>query len=160
MSTDRAHLYDFVQNENSFGPCLTNKQLRVLVVDDNQDAADLFGRLIELHGANVRVAYDGESARARLNRIAQMWCFRTYVCRALMAKPCAAGSAISPGDGTFWLSESPAWRKSQIGKNLVAQDLIRISPSHWKQLFGVHPRGVQEDGIVATCDISNCPSFR
>lgn len=35
--------------------------LRVLVVDDNQDAADTFSWLLERWGYDVRVAYDGES---------------------------------------------------------------------------------------------------
>jgi signal transduction histidine kinase len=40
--------------------------IRVLVVDDNQDAADSIGLLIEDFGAEVRVAYDGASALATL----------------------------------------------------------------------------------------------
>lgn len=35
---------------------------RVLVVDDNHDAADSLGAVLELLGAEVRVAYDGEAA--------------------------------------------------------------------------------------------------
>ena len=34
----------------------------VLVVDDNHDAADSFGMLLSMYGADVRVAYDGEQA--------------------------------------------------------------------------------------------------
>ncbi|HET9369873.1 MAG TPA: response regulator [Vicinamibacterales bacterium] len=36
--------------------------LRVLVVDDNRDAADALGLLIQLHGHDVRIAYDGPQA--------------------------------------------------------------------------------------------------
>jgi len=36
--------------------------LRVLVVDDNRDAADSLGLLLELNGAAVRVAYGGADA--------------------------------------------------------------------------------------------------
>jgi PAS domain S-box-containing protein len=39
---------------------------RVLVVDDNRDAADSLGLLLETLGAEVRVAYDGPSALAAL----------------------------------------------------------------------------------------------
>jgi len=35
---------------------------RVLVVDDQPDTADMFGKLLETMGQQVRVAYDGESA--------------------------------------------------------------------------------------------------
>jgi CheY-like chemotaxis protein len=36
--------------------------LRVLVVDDNRDAADTLADLLRLYGADVRVCYDGRSA--------------------------------------------------------------------------------------------------
>jgi signal transduction histidine kinase/ActR/RegA family two-component response regulator len=36
--------------------------LRVLVVDDNRDAADALGLLIQLHGHEVRIAYGGREA--------------------------------------------------------------------------------------------------
>lgn len=36
--------------------------LRVLVVDDNRDAADSLGDLLRLCGAEVQVCYDGETA--------------------------------------------------------------------------------------------------
>jgi len=39
-----------------------NKPLRVLVVDDNRDAADSLALLLRLWGHTVEVAYDGESA--------------------------------------------------------------------------------------------------
>lgn len=35
---------------------------RILVVDDNADAADSLGMLLEVRGDNVRVAYDGLEA--------------------------------------------------------------------------------------------------
>ena len=35
---------------------------KVLIVDDNQDAADSLGALLEVMGADIRVAYDGRSA--------------------------------------------------------------------------------------------------
>ncbi|HEX7053605.1 MAG TPA: PAS domain-containing protein [Burkholderiales bacterium] len=38
------------------------KRLRIVVADDNRDAADSLARLLELHGHEVRVAYDGASA--------------------------------------------------------------------------------------------------
>ena len=37
-------------------------RLRVLVVDDNQDAADMLANLLRLLQADVRVVYDGQSA--------------------------------------------------------------------------------------------------
>jgi DNA-binding response OmpR family regulator len=36
--------------------------MRVLVADDNKDAADTLGMLLRLWGHEVRIAYDGDSA--------------------------------------------------------------------------------------------------
>jgi signal transduction histidine kinase len=44
-------------------------RIRVLVVDDNQDAADSLAMLLELLGASVAVAHDGPSALAELARV-------------------------------------------------------------------------------------------
>jgi CheY-like chemotaxis protein len=41
---------------------LASKGLKVLVADDNRDAADTLARLLEVQGHEVRVAYDGASA--------------------------------------------------------------------------------------------------
>jgi CheY-like chemotaxis protein len=41
---------------------------RVLVVDDNQDGADLLGELLRTLGYDVRVAYDGPSALVEADR--------------------------------------------------------------------------------------------
>jgi PAS domain S-box-containing protein len=40
---------------------------RILVVDDNRDAADTLALLLESHGAVTRVVYDGEAALAELD---------------------------------------------------------------------------------------------
>jgi PAS domain S-box-containing protein len=40
---------------------------RILVVDDNRDAADTLALLLESHGAATRVVYDGEAALAELD---------------------------------------------------------------------------------------------
>jgi signal transduction histidine kinase/CheY-like chemotaxis protein len=43
-------------------PCSTlRSRTKVLIVDDNQDAADSLGALLEVMGADVRVAYDGRT---------------------------------------------------------------------------------------------------
>jgi PAS domain S-box-containing protein len=44
--------------------------LRILVVDDNRDAADSLGMLLEALGAEVRVAYDGPAGLAALEHFA------------------------------------------------------------------------------------------
>ncbi len=40
----------------------TRRGRRVLVVDDNQDAADSLAMLLGVHGDDVRIAYDGAQA--------------------------------------------------------------------------------------------------
>jgi signal transduction histidine kinase/ActR/RegA family two-component response regulator len=48
------------------GACAALGVQRVVVVDDNRDAADSLGQLLRLLGAEVRVAYDGPEALAVL----------------------------------------------------------------------------------------------
>jgi CheY-like chemotaxis protein len=43
-------------------PCAADGALRVLVVDDNRDAANSLGILLRLTGCDVRVVYDGRTA--------------------------------------------------------------------------------------------------
>lgn len=45
-------------------PGIPPLRLRVLVADDNRDAADVLGGLLSLAGADVRVCYDGAAAAA------------------------------------------------------------------------------------------------
>src|SRR5262245_13179238 len=47
-----------------------SRKIRVLVVDDNADAANSLGRLLSLLGKEVRVAHDGESGIAELESFA------------------------------------------------------------------------------------------
>ena len=69
----------------SFGEA-TEKQperaVRVLVVDDNRDAADSLGTLLGLWGYDYRVAYDGwsgwETVGSFSSRIVCSW---TSICR-------------------------------------------------------------------------------
>jgi CheY-like chemotaxis protein len=46
------------------GPASQPLGLKVLVVDDNQVAAEMFGMLLPAYGCEVRVAFDGPSALA------------------------------------------------------------------------------------------------
>lgn len=41
--------------------------LRILVVDDNRDAAQTLGALLEMHGATVRVEYGADAALAAVD---------------------------------------------------------------------------------------------
>jgi CheY-like chemotaxis protein len=43
---------------------MTAPLMRVLVVDDNQDSADILGALLKMLDLDVQVAYDGKSALA------------------------------------------------------------------------------------------------
>jgi CheY-like chemotaxis protein len=52
------------QPEPAHRSATLRQSLRVLVVDDNRDAADSLGQVLELLGATVTVAYDGPSAVA------------------------------------------------------------------------------------------------
>jgi len=55
-----------VSDASSTGEPTIRTERRVLVVDDNRDAADSLGALLEMLGAHVRVVYDGHAALAAL----------------------------------------------------------------------------------------------
>jgi PAS domain S-box-containing protein len=95
---------------------------RVLVVDDNQDAADGMAMLIELMGVAVRVAYDGRSALAAAEAFRPdlvlldlgMPVVDGYeVCRTLREQP--DGDAMSIVALTGWGQESDRRRTQDAG---------------------------------------------
>lgn len=53
---------------NGQGDLRLSRDLRILVVDDNEDAAKSLGLLLEMHGATVLVVHDGISALVELDR--------------------------------------------------------------------------------------------
>ena len=55
MPSDRAHLKDVDRSESG-------RTWRILVVDDNIDAADSLAKLLQAQGPAVNVAYDGIAA--------------------------------------------------------------------------------------------------
>jgi len=46
---------------------------RILIVDDNRDAADTLADLLQMIGADVRVAYDGAAALEAIGAFARAW---------------------------------------------------------------------------------------
>jgi PAS domain S-box-containing protein len=65
-AADREAASDSRQGENPAAPVAR----RVLVVDDNRDSADSLGLLLQLHGHETRVAYDGLAAVEEAERFA------------------------------------------------------------------------------------------
>ena len=53
---------DIVASPAEDEPQASNTTYRILVVDDNQDSADSLAMLMELHGHDVYIAHDGQSA--------------------------------------------------------------------------------------------------
>jgi CheY-like chemotaxis protein len=51
-----------LRNDSPSPPVTSAARRRVLVVDDNRDAADSLGLLLEMEGYDVRTAYDGRQA--------------------------------------------------------------------------------------------------
>ena len=82
-------------------PSSSNRR-RVLVVDDNEDAAEMLAGALAQIGYDVAIAHDGPSALERAARLIPMWRCSILVCRSSTAmswrsvcgcKP--AGTAIS-----------------------------------------------------------------
>jgi PAS domain S-box-containing protein len=99
----------------------TVKKLRILVADDNRDAADSLARLLSLQGHDVRVAYDGAAAL----ELAAQW--RPGVAILDIGMPivsgfdaarrlrAAHGRAITLIASTGWGQESDRQRAAQAG---------------------------------------------
>jgi DNA-binding response OmpR family regulator len=64
----QSHEPSAVSGESLSGVLRSGKQLgiNVLVVDDNRDAADTLGIILQMLGAKVRVCYDAKAATAAL----------------------------------------------------------------------------------------------
>jgi PAS domain S-box-containing protein len=118
---------------------------RVLVVDDNQDAADGMAMLIELMGVAVRVAYDGRNALATAEAFRPdlvlldlgMPVVDGYdVCRTLRQQP--GGEALSIVALTGWGQESDRRRTHEAGFD---DHLTKpIEPAQVERLLAEPPR--------------------
>lgn len=95
---------------------------RILVVDDNRDAADSLGALLELLGADVRVVHDGESAldafdafhpRVTLLDLGMPGMDGYEVARRIRARPDAGGVALIALTG--WGQERDRRRTAEAG---------------------------------------------
>ena len=74
---------------------------RVLVVDDNRDAAESLGMLLKLLGADVHVAYNGPDALEALRDLSSRpSCCSTSACRAWTATRWRGGSGSNPSSRT------------------------------------------------------------
>ena len=63
------------------GEAVATSKLRILVVDDNRDAADSLAMLLKIMGNNVRTASDGEKGVQRQVSFGPMSCCSTSACR-------------------------------------------------------------------------------
>ena len=95
---------------------------RVLVVDDNRDAADSLGALLQMLGAEVRVVHDGESAlaafgafqpRVTLLDLGMPGMDGYEVARRIRARPDARGAALIALTG--WGQERDRRRTAEAG---------------------------------------------
>lgn len=64
------------------GPAAASKPLRILVVDDNEDAATSMAMLLQQMGHAVSVAHDGLDAVREAVRFNPNLCSSTSACRA------------------------------------------------------------------------------
>jgi signal transduction histidine kinase len=98
------------------------KSQRILVVDDNRDAADSLGALLRMLGAEVRVVHDGESAldafaafhpRVTLLDLGMPGMDGYEVARRIRARPDAGGAALIALTG--WGQERDRRRTAEAG---------------------------------------------
>jgi signal transduction histidine kinase/ActR/RegA family two-component response regulator len=99
-----------------------SKSQRILVVDDNRDAANSLGALLELLGADVRVVHDGEAAldafgafrpRVTLLDIGMPGMDGYEVARRIRARPDSEGTALIALTG--WGQEKDRRRTAEAG---------------------------------------------
>jgi PAS domain S-box-containing protein len=134
--------------EDAISPAMPGGR-RVLVVDDNHDAADGMAMLIELMGVAVRVAYDGRSALAAASAFRPdlvlldlgMPALDGYdVCRTLREQP--DGEALSIVALTGWGQESDRRRTHEAGFD---DHLTKpIEPAQVERLLADPPRRRRE----------------
>jgi CheY-like chemotaxis protein len=95
---------------------------RILVVDDNEDAATSLGALLQVLGADVRVVHDGESAlqafetfrpRVTLLDLGMPGMDGYEVARRIRARPDAEGTALIALTG--WGQERDRRRTAEAG---------------------------------------------
>ena len=72
---------------------------RILVVDDNLEAARALAVVLELWGHQVFLAHDGRAALEQVRRLHPQWCCSTSGCRAWMASRSRLRCGASPGRG-------------------------------------------------------------
>ena len=75
---------------------------RILVIDDNQDAANAMAMLMEQMGGHARVAYDGESALETLEEYRPRWSSSISGCEASMVTRPASGFVVFSVTAWYW----------------------------------------------------------
>ncbi len=119
---------------------------QVLVVDDNQDAAEMLALLLGLQGHTVRTAHDAEAAlqqvHERLPEVALLdiglpGMDGHALCRAIRALPGGAGVRIIAVSG--WGQEQDRQRSREAGFD---EHLVKpVSPATLEALISLPPRG-------------------
>jgi PAS domain S-box-containing protein len=109
------------QKRSRYQPSASEASLRVLVADDNRDAADSLQRILALYGHEVRVAYDGSAAvrlgaefrpRVAILDIGMPGTDGYDVARALRSR---SGRQVTLVALTGWGQESDRRRASEAG---------------------------------------------
>jgi hypothetical protein len=70
---------------------------RILIVDDNVDAAETLAMMLELLGQETHQEHDGKAALKAAAEYRPRWCFSTSACRGSAATRWRAGSGATSG---------------------------------------------------------------
>jgi CheY-like chemotaxis protein len=74
---------------------------RILIVDDNQDAAESLAILLKLHGHQIHIAHDGLEAVETAAQAGPTWYCSTSACRRSTATRPPAEYESSRGGSTW-----------------------------------------------------------
>ncbi len=113
--------------------------LRVLVVDDNVDAAEGLRRLLELHGHRVDTAYDGPSALRQIEASAPDVLLLDLGLPGMDGLEVARRARALPGGGRMLLAAVTGWGQDEDRQRTAEAgfDLHLTKPLDWEHLAAI-----------------------
>jgi CheY-like chemotaxis protein len=112
-------------------PIRAARQRRILVVDDNVDAAESLALLLQIEGHDVRVAHDGPAALAAVDAEMPDLVFLDIGMPMMNGYDVARRLRERPGLESLVLVAVTGWARRRIGGDRRRQASTTISSSRW-----------------------------